>query len=628
MNHSRISFMAGALLCLAVAGPVLAQDGKDIVEINLFGGDQGWFTKQATQQNGAPLDMKLVTGGVAGVRVDENLWRYVGIEESADIYGVNNVTLQNVPGVYGNSVSFGNRTRQFTVGPILYLASPESRFRPFVTVQAGLNWFGPTQKAKDQAGDPNNPAFGPAGPIQLGSSWKQAFNYGIGLVQYGAGFKYKFTDRFGFRADVRGNIIQTPTFRLPRTGAPGTITLADGGALQGYQATAGLTLYLGKGAPPLTHTFTVPAAIDGPTALCPGETATLKLPATDNFGNHTPKYKWTVNGTDQTTNAPELTVKAPDSGDLKVAVHVEPDTASYTKPEMRANKKTPAMPADRSLDIHVKEYKAPTLSCSANPAEFNVGGTSAISGTATSSDCSGALSYSWTATEGSISGDSNANYSSQGVSVDPGTTKTVTVNGKVADAKGGSANCSVDLKIKGPVQEAPPPPPPAPKATQLDDVIFAPGNSRVNNCAKRILEDLYKQLAADPDSTVVLIGHEDSAEAKHHGTKRHPRHLDEERVLNTAAVLSAGSGTCQKLELSRVQTAWTGTTNDPNSEFKTRFCETSVRERKGQATGKDENAKYRRVEIWIVPKGAAMPSAASGATPAPEKAVKAKGCPK
>ncbi len=629
MSYSRNSILAGALVCLAVAGPALAQEGKDIVEINLFGGIQGWNEKQATQFDGSPLGVKIVTGGVFGVRLDENLWRYVGLEESSVLFGDNNVRYTNVPGVYGNTVSFGARTRQFTVGPILYLTPPESRFRPFLTVQAGLNWFGPTQKAIDQAGDAANPLFGAAGRIALGNSWKQAFNYGIGLIQYGGGVKYKLTDRFGLRFDLRGNIIQTPTFRLPRTGPDTGITIAQGGAIQGYQATAGMTLYLGKGAPPLTHTFTVPAAIDGPAELCPGEKATFKLPVQDNFGNHTPKYKWTVNGQDQNTNAPELAVTAPDSGDLNVAVHVEPDASSYSKEEARANKKTPAMPADRTLAVRMKQYKAPTLACSANPSEFNVGGTSSVSGNATGSDCSGAMTYTWSATEGSIQGDSNATYNSQGVTVDPNTTKTVTVTGKVTDAKGASANCDVTLSLKNPQEAPPPPPPPAEKkATQLDDIVFAPGNSRVNNCAKRILEDLYKQLSTDPDSTVVLIGHEDASEARHHGTKRHPRHLDEERVLNTAAVLTAGTGTCQKLELSRVQVDWTSTTNDPNSEFKTRMCETSVVERKGQAAGQDANAKYRRVEIWIVPKGAAMPSAATGAKPAPERAVKAKGCPK
>ncbi len=626
MSHSRNFLLAGALFCLAAAGPVLAQDGKDIVEINIYGGAQGWAQKQATQADGSPLGVKLVDGSAFGIRVDENFWRYVALEESSEIFGTNNVRLTNVPGVFGNSVSFGSRTRQFTVGPLLYLTSPDSRFRPFVTVQAGLNNFGPTQKARDQAGDPNNPLFGAAGPISLGNSWKQAFNYGIGLIQYGAGVKYKISDHFGLRADLRGDIVQTPTFRLPRAGSPDGITIAEGGAMQGYQATGGLTIYLGKGAPPLTHTFTVPAAIDGPAALCPGENATFKLPVTDNFGNHTPKYKWTVNGQDQNTNGPELTVKAPDSGDMNVAVHVEPDSSTYTKNELRANKKTPAMPADRTLAVHMKEYKAPTLACSANPTEFNVGGTSAITGNGTGSECGGSLTYTWSATEGSISGDSNANYSSQGVEVAPNTTKKVTVNGKVTDAKGASANCSVDLTLKNP-QEVAPPPPPAPKATQLDDIVFGPGNSRVNNCAKRILEDLYKQMSADPDSTVVLIGHEDAAEAKHHGTKKHPRHIDEERVLNTAAVLTAGTGTCQKLELSRVQVDWTSTTNDPNSEFKTRFCESSVVERKGQAAGKDSDAKYRRVEVWIVPKGASMPTAAANAKPAPEQDVKAKGCP-
>lgn len=626
MSHSRISLIAGAFAFLAIASPSFAQPGKDIVEINLFGGNQDFATKQATQQNGAALGVNIVNGGIFGVRVDENFWEYVGLEQSIEAYGTNNVCLSNVPGVYGNSVCFGARSRQYTIGPILYFTSKEHRFRPFVTVQAGLNQFYPTQKAKDQASDPNNPLFGAAGPIALGNSWKTAFNYGVGIIQYGGGFKVKFNDRFGFRMDVRGNVIQTPTFRLPRQGPPNTVTLTEGGAIPGYQATAGFTMYLGKGEPPLTHTFSVPAAIEGPDALCPGETVTVKLPVTDNFGNHTPKYKWTVNGQDQNTNAPELTVKMPDSGNLSIAAHVEPDTATYTKPELRANKKTPALAADRTLEIKGKEYKAPTLACSASPTELTVGDSSTITATATGSDCSGTLRYGWSATEGSITGEQTGSYSSQGVSVEAGGTKQVTVHGTVTDGRNATANCSVDLTVKA--AEAAPAPapqaaPPAPKATQLDDIVFGPNNSRVNNCAKRILEDLYKQMAADPDSTVVLIGHEDAREGRR---GRHARHLDEERVLNTAATLTAGKGTCQSLELSRVKVAWVGAKQD--SEFKTRSCETSVVERSGQAAGSDAGAKNRRVEIWIVPKGVAMPDAAATAKSAPERAIKAKGCPR
>lgn len=626
MGHSRIKLFAGAVLCLAVASPTFAQEGKDIVEISLFGGNQDFATKQATQQNGAALGLDIVNGGIYGVRVTENFWNYVGIEENIEAYGTNNVCLSNVPGVYGNSVCFGARSRQYTIGPVLYLNSKEHRFRPFVTVQAGLNQFYPTQKAKDQARDATNPLFGAAGPIALGNSWKQAFNYGVGIIEYGGGFKVKFNDRFGFRAEIRGETIQTPTFRLPRQGPPNTITLTKGGAIPGYQATAGFTLYLGKGEPPLTHTFSVPAAIDGPAALCPGETVVLKLPVTDNFGNHTPKYKWVVNGQDQNTNAPELTLKMPDSGDLNVSVHVEPDTSTYTKPELRANKKSPALAADRTIVVKAKEYKAPTLACSASPTELNVGESSTVTATATGSDCSGTLRYSWSATEGSITGDQTATYSSSGVQVEPGGSKSVTVNGTVTDARNATANCTANLTIHAPAAPTPAPAPPPATTTQLDDIVFAANNSRVNNCAKRILEDLYKQLAADPEATVVLIGHEDPNEAKHHGSKKHPRHLDEERVLNTAAVLTAGTETCQKLELSRVQVAWVG--DQQSSEFKTRSCETSVLERKGQAVGTDSNAKNRRVEIWIVPKGASLPAAAAGAHAAPERPIKAKGCPK
>jgi outer membrane protein OmpA-like peptidoglycan-associated protein len=615
-------------MCLAAAGPSFAQEGKDIVEINLFGGNQDWATKQATQQNGTNLSLKIVDGGAFGARIDANFWKYVGLEVSSEVYGTNNVCLNNVPGIYGNGTCFGARDWEVTVGPILYLVSPEHRFRPFVTVQGGLWQLYPTSKAENQINSQSNPLFGPAGPVAIGSSWKDAFNWGIGIVQYGGGFKIKFNDRFGFRTEVRGNVVQTPNFGIPRTGPEGTLTLAKGGGLPGYQATAGLTMYLGKGTPLPVQTFTIPPAIDGPAALCPGETAVLKLPVTDSFGSHTPKYKWTVNGQDQATNAPELTVKMPDSGDLNVTAHVEPDSSSYTKIEMKVFKKTPAAAADRTLVVKGKEYKAPALACSATPTELELNGSSSVTGTATGSDCSGTLRYSWAATEGSITGEQTAAYSAAGVPVAPEETKKVTVTGTVTDARNATANCSVDLSIHGPKKAPEPPKEAKPVATHVGDIVFAPNNSRVNNCAKRVLEDLYKTLAANPGSSVVLVGHEDAKEAKNHGTKKHPRHIDEERVLNTAAVLSGGTGTCQALELSRAEVNWVGTAQD--SEYNTHACETSVEERKGQAAGSDADAKNRRVEIWLVPQGADKPAAAAGAHSATtvEKAIKAKGCPK
>ena len=149
--------------------------------------------------------------------------------------------------------------------------------------------------------------------------------------------------------------------------------------------------------------------------------------------------------------------------------------------------------------------------------------------------------------------------------------------------------------------------------------MFANRSSRVNNAAKRyLIEQLTPKLRADPGSSVILIGHRDMSE-----TGRVNANLDTQRVLNTAAVLSAGTGICPSLDLSRVQVSSAGTDQaDPPMPF----GDASVKERSGQSAT-DARAQYRRVEVWFVPSGADRPSV-TGLGPAPEKEIKAKGCPR
>jgi outer membrane protein OmpA-like peptidoglycan-associated protein len=164
-----------------------------------------------------------------------------------------------------------------------------------------------------------------------------------------------------------------------------------------------------------------------------------------------------------------------------------------------------------------------------------------------------------------------------------------------------------------------------PQARRLDDIIFPAGSSRVNNCAKRLLlEELTPLLRDTPNSRVVLIGHRDE---RNDGTPN--AQLDRARVLNTAAVLSAGTGICPQLDLSRVSGAWVGT--DQATPPRASVCGTStnIRERRGQAVGQnDTRAMFRRVEIWFVPEGAELPANLQSATPVPAASVKPLGCPK
>jgi outer membrane protein OmpA-like peptidoglycan-associated protein len=596
-----------------------------------------WGAKNAQTVAGNLINMKPDEGGVFGFRITENLWNYVGIEESVTAYGTNNINLRAVPGVYGGTLSFGARGRQASIGPVVYFTPADSRFRPFVQVEGGFNYFYPTSDAKSQASSAtnplfgNNPLFGPVtGPVNLNSSWKGALNMGVFVFEYGTGFKLKVTDHFGIRADLRGNLIQTPTFALSHSNVPAYLSIDKGGAMAGLQATAGVTWYLGKVEPPPAHTMTVGDISADRVRLCPGDSVTVKLPVSDSYSDATIKYAWTADG-GQAGSGSDYTFKAPENGgDYTIKVHVTEDSSTVKdKLEMHGLKKFgPVAAVDKTITIHVDPYRPPTLACSANPTSLMLADTSALHATATASACNGNLSYTWSASEGSISGSgSDVTYNSAGVQVAPGASKPVTATATVTDAKTRSASCSVDLTVRA--REAPPietpKPQPTPQAQQLDDIIFAQNDARVNNCGKRTLERLYQQMSSDPDATIVLIGHEDTSEQATARRRNVPQY-DRLRVENTAAVLSAGTGTCQKLELSRVQVDWVGT--DETDQFKTALCESSVRERgRSRVSETDQRTKNRRVEVWIVPKGAQMPAGAKQLKPAPDS-VKRLGCPK
>jgi outer membrane protein OmpA-like peptidoglycan-associated protein len=392
---------------------------------------------------------------------------------------------------------------------------------------------------------------------------------------------------------------------------------------------------LGNIAPPVVHTFTVGPNIEASkTALCPGETSTLKISATDSIPANKITYKWTVKG-QEVSSGPEYTFTAPgQAGQYDVAVHVFYDTAGLTKHDLKAVKKNPGAPADRTISITVKEYKPPQASISVDRAEVKRGDRVRLTGNGVGSDCSGQLSYRWSASQGSIAegqGRPNAVLDTNGInfndSMPDRQCKKVLVTLDVTDEKGGKATATKEVSV---CYSAPPPPPPpaAPKAMQLSDINFAENSARVNNCAKRILaNELYAQMTDSRyrEFDVILIGHVDPSEKSK--LSKGPNSLDRQRALNTAAFLIGKGDTCKDIELNRIKVAWVGT--EQEDDFKPNLCDASTKEKKSDAvSGTDEKAKNRRVEIWLIPKGAPVSGHISRAQDAPTGEVGKKGCPK
>jgi outer membrane protein OmpA-like peptidoglycan-associated protein len=339
---------------------------------------------------------------------------------------------------------------------------------------------------------------------------------------------------------------------------------------------------------------------------------TLSSNASDPEG-HQLTYQWTANGSAIGTGA-QYTYMPTSSGDVQIGLHV-------------ADSANGARTADASpVRIHVNTYNRPSVSVAANPTEVDRGQMAAVRAVGMGSDCSGNLTYSWAVSEGTIQGTGpNAQFDSTSVSFNDADrsrpqSKQVTVTATVTDSKGGSASATATITVNLGAE-----------ARHFGDILFPKDSARVNNCGKRVLiEQLYPLLAGNPNYDVVLVGHIDSGEVpRGRGRNARGRDLDKNRVMKTAAVLSGGSGTCSSLDPSRIKGSWIGATQEsPSVPTSCAVSTTAPKERRGQSVDDTDTSKNRRVEIWLVPKGMALPAETHNATELPADDLKKIGCPK
>ena len=271
--------------------------------------------------------------------------------------------------------------------------------------------------------------------------------------------------------------------------------------------------------------------------------------------------------------------------------------------------------ASAETSVTVRGYQPPTGTVTVTPGEIAAGDKARVNSSFQPGQCGGTLQPAQLqVSEGSILGNT---YDSASLAFDPSTTseqqKTIAITATASDGKSEAvAKTSLVVRKKG-----------ATVARRLPDVVFPLGSSRVNNCGKRVLLEELKALTSnDPSGTVVFVGHQTDKEAKSAG-------LDEKRALNAAAVISAGQGVCTNFPANRIQVSSAGTTQggvapDPH------FCGTSAGpEKAGQnVSEKDDQAKYRRVEVWFVPTGGIFPASVGSHKDASTLSVSALGCPK
>jgi outer membrane protein OmpA-like peptidoglycan-associated protein len=273
--------------------------------------------------------------------------------------------------------------------------------------------------------------------------------------------------------------------------------------------------------------------------------------------------------------------------------------------------------AETTAKVTVLPYRAPSGTLQVSPAEIWAGESATLSARFDPGQCAGSLrGPEYSAAEGAVSGD---RFDSSNIRFDPSDNseqrKTVKLQARVADQRGvTAAEATVVVKKRA-----------ALAAKRLPDIVFPANSARVNNCGKRVLlEELKAMTQADPGGKVVLVGHTAAKEKK--------GGLDEQRAMNAAAVISASQGICSSFPASQIMVSSVGA-EDNGVDLQPNFCGTSATPKAAELSGQgvnasDDQAKYRRVEVWFVPSNGILPASVKGAKEASTLPVKSLGCPK
>ncbi len=610
--HTAVLVIAAALV---ITGPVSAQDagtgsktakpatnvaegGYSPLYFDVFGGYQ-WF--QFGQ--GTTNSIKQFQGAaVWGARLTEDFSKYVGLQESVQD-GYNRLNLRP----FGNPdfASASDNNLQIKLDAVVHLSPRGSKIRPFVFVGPAWDLYGAPNLGK------LDPGSGTPAPVLLGTPSRSSNSVAL---SYGVGAKVNMSPKWGLRFDVEGMRSAQPHFNLPAIPTvPGLLYIPPKGHESSLTATVGVIFNLKYHNPPAPAPPPPPppppapkadvqvSGITGGRDVCPGESVPLSVTASGWLPEQTPAYQWSVNGS-PVSGATSSTFSLPTidgSGAKSITVQVSAGDSSKTS---------------SPVTVTVKPLTPPTIQFAIPQSTISYGTKTDLAATATGSECGGTATvrYSGEGVTGSTFDSSALNFDQTNRLKQQ--SRTVHITATATDAKNQTASAAADVTVTLTAQ-----------ARRLDDLVYPANSSRVNNCAKRLLlEELTPMLRSDPDAKVLLIGHRDTSER---AGGRPP--VDEARVINAAAVLSAGKGICPSLDLSRIKVNWVGT--EQSSEARPALCGTStnVKERGGQAIREsDKRVQFRRVEVWIVPGGADMPAGVTGLKDAPAAEITPKGCPR
>jgi hypothetical protein len=402
----------------------------------------------------------------------------------------------------------------------------------------------------------------------------EPYTWGVALTA-GGGLDYDlpfFSNRFSlrlFQADYRWMHDDFgPLQTIPTPGPLGGRTNMDA-----VELSTGIVTHFGHIIPPPPVSYSCSVA---PTTGYPGDPLTVTGVATNLNPKKTPTYTWsstggTISGTSNTAN---IDTKTAAPGAYTVTGHVTEGTKV-------------GQSADCTAQFTIKPFEPPTLnSCTANPSTVDSAGSSTITTSATSPQ-NRPLTYSYSATAGSVSG-TTSTATLTAPTVPAGSSSAVTVTCNVVDDLGKSDSKTATVTVNGP----PIPQAVVPQASSLCSVSFGRDKARptrVDNEGKACLDDVALALQRSSDAKLSLVGNEDAREKKidaKTAKMKHPKpSAAAERAVNTKAYLVTDKG----IDASRIIT-YTGT----------------------------DDAKT--VTTTLVPAGATNPAASD--TPVEERAVK------
>lgn len=300
-------------------------------------------------------------------------------------------------------------------------------------------------------------------------------------------------------------------------------------SFEGTRVRGGLVFNLGGGGPETPPSAQCSAQ---PSEVMVGEPVTVNLTTSDFNPKHTLNYAWTSTGGKITGKDKTASI---DTNGLAGGSYTA--TARVTDPKAKKNKE-----ATCSANFTVKEppKNPPTMTCSANPASVQAGGTASLICDCKSPDNVQVNVSNWTASGGTVTGSGNsASLSTTGAAPGP-----ITVTATCTDTRGLSSSATAQVAV-----EAPPAPSPQVKELEarlaLHSIYFptamptpaTPNGGLVLSQQKTLMalaSDFAKYLQSKPDAKLILEGHADPR-----GSAAYNQALSERRVERTRSFLVA-----------------------------------------------------------------------------------------